>query len=417
MRRKTQSQSSIPAQSADIVIVGANFAGLECARQLSDRHRVTVFDPNPHIEFLPNIHELLSGVKSPPDLRLSKRRLVETSGHQFVQTRVAAIDLHSGNIETIRGRRVTYDICVVAVGGVNHTHGVSGVEQFARPFKSVNDCQGIGRRLQQLFSHKSKPRLVIVGGGLEGIEALGEILRRYRKHSGYRIDLIESDERLLPDAPFSVGREVRKASEPYAVHFHTGKRVAKVLKKSVILDSGQQLRSDLTIWTGGALPSPLLADCGLSPSPDQWAPVRNTLQSCRSRRVFVIGDAAQLPAPIGKQAYHAMDMAATAAGNITNLLADRPLEDFKPSAKPTLLSFGDLSTFIVFEHAALAGTSLAAAKEGVYQATMAAWDARAGLASLKGVYRRAGRSLEHLAWPTITSLQALMRLKRVRLLL
>ena len=417
MRRKTQSQSSLPAQCVDIVVVGANFAGLMCARQLSDCHRVTVFDPSPHIEFLPNIHELLSGVKSPPDLRLTRRRLIENSGHQFVQTRVAAINLHSGNIQTIRGRRVPYDICVVAVGGVNQTHGVPGVEQFARPFKSVKDCLGIGRRLKQLFSYKSKPRLVIVGGGLEGIEALGEILRRYRSHSGYRIDLVESSERILPDAPFSVGREVRKVSQPYAVYFHTGKRVAKVLRKSVILSSGQQLRSDLTIWTGGALPSPLLANSGLSPSPDQWAPVRNTLQSCRSRRVFVIGDAAQLPVPIGKQAYHAMDMAATAASNINNLLADRPLEDFWPSTKPTLLSFGDLSTFLVFEHAALVGTSLAAAKEGVYQTTMAALDASTDLTSLKGLYRRASRSLENLAWPTISSLQSLMRLKRVRLLL
>jgi len=83
---------------SDIVVIGANFAGLKCARQISSRHRVTVFDPNPHFEFLPNIHELLSGVKSPPDLRLSKRRLVENAGHRFVQARVAAIDLNSGTI-------------------------------------------------------------------------------------------------------------------------------------------------------------------------------------------------------------------------------------------------------------------------------------------------------------------------------
>ena len=109
-------------------------------------------------------------------------------------------------------------------------------------------------------------------------------------------------------------------------------------------------------------------------------------------------------------------MATTAAGNIDDLLAGRPLSGFTPSAKPTLLSFGDLSTFVVFERAALAGTSLAAVKEGVYQSTMAALDAAADLESAKGIYRRAARSFEHLAWPAFTSLQALMRLKHVRLL-
>jgi len=42
--------------------------------------------------WLPNIHELLSGVKRPAILRLSRERLVTRTGHRFVRATVAAID-------------------------------------------------------------------------------------------------------------------------------------------------------------------------------------------------------------------------------------------------------------------------------------------------------------------------------------
>ena len=63
-----------------VAIVGANFAGLRVAQRLDARFDVTVFDPSPSFEWLPNIHELVSGVKRPAELRLSRRRLIARLG-------------------------------------------------------------------------------------------------------------------------------------------------------------------------------------------------------------------------------------------------------------------------------------------------------------------------------------------------
>ena len=57
------------------------------------------------------------------------------------------------------------------------------------------------------------------------------------------------------------------------------------------LQSGERLRSDLTIWTGGGVAPALLHVAKLAPKPRQWAPVDATLRSRRYRNVFVIGDA------------------------------------------------------------------------------------------------------------------------------
>ena len=43
--------------------------------------------------------------------------------------------------------------------------------------------------------------VVIVGGGLEGIEALGEILRRFRHREAFDVIVVEAGARLLPGTP------------------------------------------------------------------------------------------------------------------------------------------------------------------------------------------------------------------------
>jgi len=123
-----------------------------------------------------NIHELLSAVKRPAILRLSRVRLVARTGHRFVRATVVAIDPRAARVITADGRQVGFDACIIAVGGVNDTFGVPGAERYAMPFKSVDHCEAIGRTLARLARRSGARSVVIVGGGLEGVEALGEVL-------------------------------------------------------------------------------------------------------------------------------------------------------------------------------------------------------------------------------------------------
>jgi NADH dehydrogenase len=192
-----------------IAIVGANFAGLAAAQHLGRSGEVTVVDRSPWFEWLPNIHELLSGAKRPADLRLPRARLVTRAGHRFVRAEIAGIDAPEGRLVTTAGRCIDFDVCIVAIGGAEETFGVRGVDRHALPFKSVADCTEIGRRLRVLSRAPDPRQVVIVGGGLEGVEALGEILRRYRRGSSLRVSVVEAGRRLLPDAPAALDGVLR----------------------------------------------------------------------------------------------------------------------------------------------------------------------------------------------------------------
>ncbi len=387
-----------------IAIVGGNFAGLTAAVKLSRRHAVTVFDPSAHFEWMPNIHEILSCVKTPQSLRLDRAAIVRQAGHRFVQDSVGGLQPALGRLTTAAGQAHDFDACIVAVGALWNTHHIPGVARHALPFRSVADALAIEHRLRALVEQGKPLRIVVAGGGISGIEALGEILRRYRGLAGLSVELVEAGDRLLPGLAPALDADLRRLCQGLAVGFRTGTTIASVSPKGVLLADGTRLRSDLTLWTAGLAAPALLRMSGLAPPPQTWAPVHPSLQSCHFERSFVIGDAAQLPQGIGKQAYNAIDMGAHAAANATLYLAGRALKPFKPAPKPLLIGFGDLQTYLVAGRRVLASKVLAGAKEGVYQLFMSQMAPGNVLTALPAAGGRLWQSWRALALPQLLSL-------------
>ena len=399
-----------------VLILGGGFAGLAAAQEFrADQHDVTLVASSRWFEFLPNIHELLSGVKTPELLRLPLDESLRRLGHSFVRDTVTSIDPEARSISTTRRSAVPYDALIVACGGVDATRGVAGVVEHAHPFKSVDQCARIGRRLARLAARKKPARIVVVGGGLEGVEALGEILRLDPSGGGLHVTLVEAQDRLLPEAPEALDAHVRELCASDAVEFLTQSPVRAIEPDGVVLDDGLTLPSDLTIWTGGPAPPTLLVSSGLAPE-RAWAPVDATLESKGHPGVFIAGDAADLPTSLPKQGYHALDMGVCAARNAARLLANRDLTPFDPSGKPTLISFGNRSCFLCAGRLVLAGPALAAAKEAVFGLVMARLDGRPLDQKLLRMASRADRATRRLLWPSVSSLSALRRQSQIRVL-
>jgi len=449
-----------------ILILGANFAGIAAARAIPAAVDVTVVDRSSDFEWRPNIHELVSRHRTPASLRVDRRRMVRGAGHRFVRAEVRELDPARGVAVTATGRELCFDACIVATGSVHDDYGVRGAARHAMPFKSVTDCDAIGKRLAELARTAqrnaeaaarnaaatrreadatgrgsgtknitgarartpSRPpgrtrasfTVAIVGGGIEGIECLGEVLRRYRDHPALRVHVVEAGPRLLGGAPRVIEAAVRAHCAQYPVQFHTRTRVTAVTRTGVgLAGEGHRhamLHADIVIWNGGACPSPLLVDSGLAGRPHQWAPVTATLQSRRFANVFVAGDAAALPRAISKQAYFALQMGAHAGANASRLVAGAAPLTFHPAPKPMLVAFGDLDTFLVGETFVLAGTALAMLKEGVLQATLAQLDPPTDTDAAFALGRRLLSGLGTAALPELLSIERLLRLPGIRVL-
>jgi NADH dehydrogenase FAD-containing subunit len=388
-----------------VVIIGANFAGLTAATELPKTLDVTVVDPSPHFEWIPAIHEILSGVKTQRGLQLDRAKIIAQAGHRFVQDSVTKIDARHRRVTTAAGATLAYDVAVVAVGAVTNDYHIPGVESYTWPFRTVTDSLAIEQRFDELRHTQPSLQVVVVGGGISGVEALGELLRRYRDRPKISFALVEASNQLMPGFPKQIDADLRRICQEHSVSIYSGDPVHRITPKGVWLASGKRVPSTLTIWAGGLAPPPLLREAKLIRSAHTWAPVFQSLQSRYAKDIFVIGDAAALPKPVGKQAYNAIDMGALAAQNATRWLAGQTLKDFKPPTKPMLVAFGDLETYLVFNKIVLASKTLAAAKEGVYQLFMAQTAPQVGLNAAQGALRRLHKSWRELVVPGLQSIK------------
>ncbi len=399
-----------------VIVIGANFAGLTAAIELPKKFDVTVIDPSPHFEWTPAIHEILSGVKTPRGLQLDRAQIIASAGHRFVQDSVTRIDARRRRVATAAGDSLAYDVAIVAVGGVTNNYHIPGVDTYTFPFRTIADSLAIEQRLDAVRQSKSALQVVVIGGGISGVEALGEMLRRYRHSPKVSFAIVEASNQLMPGFPKVIDADLRRICQEHAVSIHTGDPVKRITPKGVWLASGKRVPSALTIWAAGLAPPSLLREAKLIRHPHTWAPVHQCLQSRYVKDIFVIGDAAALPKPVGKQAFNAIDMGELAAQNATRWLAGQSLKDFKPPAKPMLVAFGDLETYLVANKTVLASKALAAAKEGVYQLFMAQTTPQVGLSAVQGALRRLRKSWRELVVPGLLSIKDFRAMKDSRVL-
>lgn len=404
-----------------LVILGGGFAGLKAARTLSGRVGAAVIDRTVHFDFLPNIHELLSGLKTLQTLRIPREELLTRWGHTFIRDEVLGVDPQRREVHLRAHRTVPYHTLLIALGGENATFGIPGVERHAFPFKSAAHCSRIADRLAELAVRGRPYEVVIVGGGLEGIEALGEILRRYGSGgtagANLGIHLVEAAETLLAESGSTgLDRRIREVCRNRNVQISTGERVDRITPKRVRLASGRTLPSDLTIWTGGCAPPGLLFESGLTAKPGVWLPVDETLRSRDFPEIFAAGDGADTGGGLVKQAYHALAMGRVAADNMERRRTGRPLRPFTPAPKPVLIAFGDLGGFLIQGKRVVESTSVPLLKELVFQAAMADLDRPGRAGPILRLGKRIGSGFAGPPSPHSSLQDRAKRLLRTRLI-
>jgi len=390
-----------------IIIIGGSFAGLTAASKISRRYQVTVIDPEEFFEWTPNIHEIVSGVKSVEGLRLSRREIVPKFGHQFLQQRVERLDSTNQWVITDTGRKLHFDACVIASGGICNSYGIEGVAQHTIGFRRAEDCQRIEERLKQLTQEKKSVSIAIVGAGISGIEGLGEILRLNQNYSALDIHVLEAADQILPGLTKAISEDLRAHCSAYPVTFYTNAKVREISASEIKLASGETIAVDLCIWAAGMVLPDYLRETDLVLDTDPWIPVNQSLQCKQAKAVFVAGDSALLPTPIKKQAYYAIEMGELIAENVQRYLRRRSLSHFRPSNKPILITFGDIDTYFVAGDTVLASKFFAVAKEGIYQLYMARLSTFLGpITFFKGVTMRFSSAAKNLLVPEIKSLSA-----------
>jgi NADH dehydrogenase len=165
------------AQNARVIVIGGGYAGVLAANRLQGTPGVAVTLVNPRPEFVERIrlHQLAAGnhdATAAYDTLLGPGVRLLVDGAEHIDADIRQVQLASGDV-------LDYDYLVYAVGSTAGVPAsVPGAAEFAYPLSEFEQAQRLRARLQDV--PMSAP-VVVVGGGLTGIEAAAELAEAGRQ--------------------------------------------------------------------------------------------------------------------------------------------------------------------------------------------------------------------------------------------
>ncbi|MFS8096256.1 FAD-dependent oxidoreductase [Lentzea alba] len=249
-----------------IVVLGAGYAGANAAGRLAKRlhgAEITLVNADPEFVERVRLHQVATG----QDLKV--RRLDDVFAGTGVQVRIArvtAVDVERKVVDT-DGGEIAYDTLVYALGST-----ASDVPEHAYNIAGKQAAQRLHARLEDLGAGGT---VLVVGGGLTGIEAVTEIAEaRPDLHVSFAVRG-ELGGWLSDKAQ----QHLRKVFDRLGITVHEGV-------------DGRTIDAEVTVWTAGFAVHPIAAATTLEVTAAGQIVVDDMMRSVSHPDVYAIGDAA-----------------------------------------------------------------------------------------------------------------------------
>jgi demethylphylloquinone reductase len=294
------------------VIIGGGFGGLFTALDLAGTGKVTLISDEDHFLFTPMLYEYFSGEVEEWHIAPKYQELLDESIN-LIRDGVTDIDLDARSIK-LRNRpeALSYDVLVVAVGGITNYAGVEGAEQHSIPFRKIAHADNLRLRMIDALDHvppdlppqdtQRALTFAVVGAGASGVELstkMADLLRdafeRRALRGEPRVLVIEMGDKIVPGMGGEIREFVEDALRQSRVEVHTLTRVVRVSEKTLTFEhDGKQteIETAAVVWAGGVRMNPLVENLGVEKTNRGLILVEPTLQVPAHKNVFALGDIA-----------------------------------------------------------------------------------------------------------------------------
>ncbi|WP_234543916.1 NAD(P)/FAD-dependent oxidoreductase [Streptomyces shenzhenensis] len=292
-----------------IVVLGAGYAGAVAAGRLARRLRredvaLTLVNAEPDFVERVRMHQLATGQELRPR---PFAEMFAGTGVELRIARVTAVDVDRKTVtitaadgtgedavrelETVQ--ELEYDTLVYALGSDWHDQGVPGAAEHADHIASRPGALRLRERLAPLAAGAP---VVVVGGGLTGLEAVTEIAEARPD-----LDVALAARGALGDWLSPKGRRhLRKVLDGLGVTVHEHTAVTAVAPGHVTTAAGAAVPATVTVWTTGFAVHPVARATALEVTAAGRIVVDQTMRSVSHPDVYAIGDAASATGAGGK---------------------------------------------------------------------------------------------------------------------
>jgi NADH dehydrogenase len=351
-----------------IVVVGGGIGGLTATRQLEHEFRnrgdieITLVSRDNFFQLSPLLFEACSGVL---ELRHSAQPTRPTL-HQarFIEATVHEIDVERRAVRaTAPGRdyELPYDHVVVALGATTNLSIIPG-SHLARTFKTAADALLLRNHLIERFERadvETDPRrrqqlltVVVIGGGLVGVELLGEltafaddVVRYYPRvrREDVRFHLFEVSDRLLRESTPWLGEYAARILSARGAELHTSTPV-QAIEPGLVRVRDAVIEADTIVLAAGIVTNPVAAATEVQRDKRGRIVTDATMQSVSHPGVWALGDCAAIPGPDGQLypalAQHALREARALARNVHAVVMGSRPKPWVYRSLGTMAAFG-----------------------------------------------------------------------------
>ncbi|MFI0090496.1 NAD(P)/FAD-dependent oxidoreductase [Streptomyces bobili] len=285
-----------------IIVLGAGYAGAIAAGRLAKRlHRedVTITLVNAEPDFVERVrmHQLAVGQDLKPR---PFSEMFAGTGVRLKLAKVTAVDVDRRTVSvtgTDAGpsgvEELEYDTLVYALGSGWNPQGVPGTAEHAHDIAGRPGALRLRERLARLTAGQP---VVVVGGGLTGLEAATEIAE-----SRPDLDVALAARGDLGDWLSPKGRgHLRKVVDGLGITVHEHTAVTGVAADHVTTADGATVPAAVTVWTTGFAVHPIARATSLEVTDTGQIVVDRTMRSVSHPDVYAIGDAASVTGPADK---------------------------------------------------------------------------------------------------------------------
>jgi NADH:quinone reductase (non-electrogenic) len=357
-----------------IVILGGGFGGVATARRLERLFRrspdveIVLLSRDNFVLMTPLLFEVFSGVLDLRSCSVPVRGFLRTA--RFVEATAQSIDLDQHVIHLSSAGKtgeLAYDQLIIALGSKTNREMIQG-SQHAFTFKTLADALLLRNHVIERFERadvetdpRSKTQLltfVIIGGGLVGVELLGELtafvdgivpLYSHVNRDEVRFILLQAADRIMPEidpALAAYGSQLLAARR--GVQIRTNTRV-RAIEPHIVHLVDETIAADTIILAAGVAHNPMLAGLPIGKDKRGCIAVDPTLRCPDHAEVWALGDCASIPGPDGKPypplAQHALREAKVLAENVHRVLTGRPP---RPYVHDSLGMLGSLGHYMGF---------------------------------------------------------------------
>ncbi len=333
-------------QRARVVIVGAGFAGFECARRLLAlvrrgrlHARIVMVSPEDYLLYTPLLPDVAGGLLDPRHVAVSLAQALP--GIRLVPGTAIRADLPARTlaVDGPGATELAFDRLVLTPGSVTRLLDIPGLAENSLGLKSLAEALYLRDHLLgqlEVSEYKSDRgdraaarTVVVVGASYAGTELVSQLRaladaaadQHHFRREDVRFVLIDVADAVMPEVGAVLGRRVLEVLRQRGIEVRLGTTISERTADSVTLSDGSRIGTRTVVWVAGVQAHPVVESLGL-PLDHGRLVVNADLTVPGHPLAYSAGDAAAVPDRVNDSpvtaptAQHALRQGRVLAGNI-----------------------------------------------------------------------------------------------------